>query len=215
MTTELRTFTGGVEFRAAAPEQAGAGTATGYAYKFNSLSQDLGGFVETIAPGAGAASIASDDVAGLANHDPSLILGRTSSGTMSLAEDATGALYSIDLADTTVGRDWATHLERGDVTGSSFGFYVPDGGDEWNLQPDGTVVRTLLQFSLRDVGPVTFPAYLGATAALASLANSRSIDIGRVKKAAEANALADIFEIPLSPTARRMLRLRSLSRTAV
>ena len=53
----------------------------------------------------------------LFNHERGALLGRTCSGTLRLSEDGTGLRYEIDLPDTTVGRDVAALLERGDLTG--------------------------------------------------------------------------------------------------
>lgn len=164
---EVRTHSGPVEFRAEGDRL----MARGYAAVFDSLSHDLGGFVERLAPGAFDYVLASDqDPVALANHDPNLLLGRRSAGTLRLETDSTGLSYEVDLPDTTVGRDWARLLERRDVVGSSFGFRVAPKGDRWGEDEDGRIVRTIESVShLRDVGPVTFPAYAGSEAALRSL----------------------------------------------
>lgn len=159
---ERRTWTSPVEFR----EEGDSIVARGYAYVFDSDSQDLGGFIERVAPGAGAQSIRDHDIVALANHDPNLLLGRKSAGTLSIAEDERGGAYTITLPNTSVGRDWAELLRRRDVVGSSFGFRVHE--DEWGEAEDGRLLRTLKRFAIRDVGPVTFPAYLGTEAALRS-----------------------------------------------
>lgn len=167
MTIEVRTYTGPVEFR----KEGDRLLARGYGAVFDSLSKDLGGFVERILPGAFDEVLASSqDPVALANHDANLLLGRRSAGTLRLESDDTGLAYEIDLPDTTVGRDWATLLERRDVIGSSFGFRVAPKGDRWGEDEDGRIVRTIENFShLRDVGPVTFPAYEGTDVALRSL----------------------------------------------
>ena len=64
--------------------------AVGYAYRFNRLSQNLGGFVENIAPGAGKKSSQESDIRGLFNHDPNLVLGRNRAGTLEFEEDDEG-----------------------------------------------------------------------------------------------------------------------------
>ena len=131
----------------------------GYAAVYNSLSQDLGGFVERVMPGAFDACLrSSPDVVARYNHNA--MLGRTKSGTLQLASDSKGLAYSIDLPDTTVGRDVAECIKRGDVTGSSFCFrvkaesWIDDGGDSLPIRE----IRELEE--LRDVGPVDCPAYL-------------------------------------------------------
>lgn len=128
----------------------------GHASVFNSLSEDLGGFREMIAPGA-FDDVLHDDVRALFNHDPNMILARTKSGTLRLSVDEKGLQYRFDAPDTTAGRDLMVSLERGDIDQSSFGFRVDE--DEWE-ERDGEIVRTVLKFKrLFDVSPVTIPAY--------------------------------------------------------
>lgn len=186
-TLERRTFTEQIEIRSEGKDL----VAYGYAYRFNTLSQNLGGFVESIAPGAGKKSIADDDIRGLFNHDPNLVLGRSRAGTLSMEEDGTGGTYEIRLPDTPTGRELATNLELGNITGSSFGFRTIS--DDWSETEQEFPLRTLTAFSMRDVGPVTFPAYLGADSALRSLAETRSLDPNTVLEAARNNNLAEIL----------------------
>jgi HK97 family phage prohead protease len=184
---ERRTIVEGVEFRAAD----GRLVAAGYASAFNRLSQNLGGFVEQVAPGAFTKTIQEQDVRALFNHDENALLGRLSAGTLRLAEDGTGLGYEIDLPDTTVGRDVAKLLERKDVSGSSFGFRTVE--DDWSETENGFPLRTLKAVSLRDVGPVTFPAYTDSTSALRSLAEARSLDPQAVVEAAARGELRDLL----------------------
>ena len=165
--------------------------AVGYAYRFNRLSQNLGGFVEQIAPGAGKKSSQESDIRALFNHDPNQVLGRNRAGTLTFEEDDEGGRYEIQLPDTSVGRDLAVNLEAGNVDGSSFGFRLIE--DEWDETEQGFPLRTLRQFSIRDVGPVTFPAYTDADSALRSLAEGRSLDLGDLIAAAKDNSLADMI----------------------
>ena len=139
----------------------------GHAAVFDSLSEDLGGFREKVAPGAFAASIASDDIRALFNHNPDHVLGRNGeAGTLRLAEDDKGLAIAIDTPDTQVARDLVTSIERGDISQMSFGFRTI--GDEWQMV-DGENVRTLQAVKLFDVSPVTFPAYLQTDVAARSL----------------------------------------------
>jgi HK97 family phage prohead protease len=119
MTTALierLTFNEPLEFRSAGE---GKIVAHGYGAVFNKLSQNLGGLVERVAPGAFTKTIAEADIRALFNHDPNYLLGRSAAGTLRLSEDGTGLPYEIDLPDTMAGRDVATMLERRDITGSS------------------------------------------------------------------------------------------------
>lgn len=135
----------------------------GYAAKFDSLSENLGGFREIIAPGA-FDDVLNNDVRALINHDSSLILGRTTAGTLRLSVDATGLQYEYDSPDTSYARDLLVSLERGDVDQSSFQFFVEK--DDWNEDAEGRLIRTIQKVSrLLDVAPVTFPAYPDTTVA--------------------------------------------------
>jgi len=134
----------------------GSTTITGHAAVFNQMSSDLGGFREIIAPDA-FSNVLNDDVRALVNHDPSLLLARTTSGTLNLEQTEKGLQYSFDVPDTTYGRDLIISMERGDVTQSSFAFTIED--DSWETTEDGEV-RTINKVKqLYDVSPVTYPAY--------------------------------------------------------
>ena len=133
---------------------------------FDKLSDDLGGFKERIAKGAFDRTLKDGaDVRALVDHNPSLILGRNKSGTLKLKVDSKGLRTTIDLPDTTVGRDIKTTIDRGDVDGMSFGFRTQT--DAWELQ-DGETVRTLKDVDLFDVSVVAFPAYPDTSVALRS-----------------------------------------------
>jgi len=131
----------------------------GYAARFNSWSDDLGGFVERVKPGAFKKALMVSDVRALYNHDSNqLPLGRTPK-TLRLVEDSKGLKVEIDLPDTQIARDLVTSINRGDVSQMSFGFTVAQDGDEWR-EKDGEVKRTIHEIrELFDVSPVVFPAY--------------------------------------------------------
>jgi HK97 family phage prohead protease len=150
---ETRVFLNDFEVR----ETSEGMTLTGYAARFNQPSEPLP-FVERIAPGAFKRSLrAKNDIKLLWNHDSSMVLGSTRAGTLRLFEDDMGLRVEAVLPDTTAGRDAKVLIQRGDVTGFSFGFTVPANGDSWNT--DGTE-RTLKSVRLLEVSTgVAFPAY--------------------------------------------------------
>jgi HK97 family phage prohead protease len=142
----------------------------GYAAVFDSLSEDLGGFREIIKPGAFAKSIADGaDVRALWNHDPNHVLGRTKSGTLRLAEDEHGLRIEIDPPPAQWADDLLQSVRRGDVDQMSFAFQVPAGGETWTKDDIGKI-RELREVVLRDVSPVTYPAY-AATAVVVRTAD--------------------------------------------
>lgn len=136
------------------------------------------GAVERIMPKAFNRAIKEKhDVRGQFNHDPSLLLGRVSAGTMRLSKDDIGLVYEIDPADTQVARDVVTMLKRGDVTGSSFSFAVTE--ENWRVQKDGPEIREVKDVDLFDVGPVTWPAYESTTAGLRGDRSAGGVDDAR------------------------------------
>lgn len=145
-------------------------TALGYAALFNSRA-DIGGyFMEQIAPGAFAETLKTADVRALIDHDGGRVIGRTKAGTLRLREDDAGLYAEIDLPDTSDGRDLAVQLERGDISGMSFGFRVTH--DEWDETGD-MPMRTIRAVDLIEVSAVAFPAYGDTSLAMRSLDEAR------------------------------------------
>lgn len=170
MNIERRIFTSQVELRMVGDSN----VAVGYGAVFNSLSEDLGGFREIIAPGA-FDSVMNDDVRGLINHDPNLILGRTKSGTMRISVDDVGLRYEISLPNTSYANDIRESLSRGDITQSSFAFDMVSGADSWVVGADGVPISTILKVGrLYDVSVVTYPAYPEAKAGIQRMMGFKS-----------------------------------------
>lgn len=132
-----------------------------YGAVFDQWSEVLNSwFVEIVRPGCFSESIINDDIRALKNHDPNLILGRNTAGTLLLQEDITGLRYEIDLPATTYANDLKISVERRDITQNSFSFKVLE--DRWGTKNIGGVTyeaRELIKVKLYDLGPVTFPAY--------------------------------------------------------
>jgi HK97 family phage prohead protease len=147
----------------------GSRTISGYAIRYNEPSVDLGGFTEIVAPGAVTESLKRNpSVLCLRDHDPSLLMGRTTAKTLTLTEDANGLLFLCKLPTTASANDLAESIDRGDLDGVSFGFSVPNGGDKWSNDGSGNVVRTLLKIDLAEISPCSFPAYPSTSVSIRS-----------------------------------------------
>src|SRR3546814_2738218 len=94
----------------------------GYAATYGSEAR-LGGFVETIAPGAFRSTLGGDILA-LLDHDAGKVLGRTRYGTLRLREDGRGVAFSPDLPHTKAGRDADALAARGDLGGMRAGLTI-------------------------------------------------------------------------------------------
>jgi hypothetical protein len=102
------------------------------------------------------------DVRCLFNHEPDNLLGRTAAGTLALEQDKVGLAYTCELPDTQMGRDVGTLVQRGDISGCSFGFSVTKQTTR-EEKKDGVTLytREIEEVDLFDASPVTYPAYEG------------------------------------------------------
>lgn len=142
----------------------------GYAIVFNSLSQDLGGWFEVIAPSAVDRTLkAGSNVDALVDHERSTttVLGSTDSGLLTLRKDRHGLKVDIRPPDTTAARDVITNVKAGLVRGMSFAFRLqrdPATGEAlgvtWEEDSQGRIVRTIADMTFDDVSVVLNPAYL-------------------------------------------------------
>ena len=131
----------------------------GYAALYNNET-DLGAFRESISPGA-FDDVLADDVRALINHDPSLIIGRSSAGTLQLSTDEHGLKYVVKLGEQQYAKDLYTSIKRGDITQSSFAFTIQD--QTWS--EDRSTRKVEKVGKLLDISPVTYPAYKSASVA--------------------------------------------------
>jgi HK97 family phage major capsid protein/HK97 family phage prohead protease len=97
-----------------------------------------------------------------------------------LREDEDGVYYEVPLLDTSYNRDLEPGLRAG-LYGASFRFSVvkeefdskPKRSD---YNPDGLPERTIKEARVMEFGPVTFPAYAGATAGVRSITDDMFFD---------------------------------------
>lgn len=101
---------------------------------------------------------ADTDVRALTNHDTTLVLGRTTAGTLELSVDERGLFGSIAIngADQDAVNLYE-RVRRGDVTQCSFGFDIMEQSRE--TREDGVTVWHLRRVKLYEVSVCTFPAY--------------------------------------------------------
>lgn len=129
----------------------------GYFAVFNTETELWPGAFEEIAPTAFDSSV-SGDIRALINHDTTLVIGRTTNGTLELKVDTRGlwGRVRINPKDSDAMNIHA-RVERGDVNQCSFGFYPVK--EETELLGDGSIKWTLTDVELFEVSCCTFPAY--------------------------------------------------------
>lgn len=157
--TEVRLFNDeSLEIRSS--QESEAKVISGYALKFSTRSNVLGDFIETIEPGALDGTDMSD-VRALVDHNPSLIIGRSSSGTLKLDVDEVGLRFEISLPNTQYANDLYENIRLGNISNCSFGFNIASQGATREKNPTtGLYFQRIKKISkLTDVSVVTYPAY--------------------------------------------------------
>lgn len=146
----------------------------GYFSVFNSRYELWDGAYEVVLPGAFDGET-KKDVRALINHDSTLVLGRTTAGTLELREDDYGLWGSILVNGSDQDAvNLYERVKRGDVDQCSFGFYIVDEDIEYS---DGNpTVWKIKKVRLYEVSVVTFPAYE------ATSVQARKNEIENIKK---------------------------------
>jgi HK97 family phage major capsid protein/HK97 family phage prohead protease len=167
---------------------------TGYGALFNSESVDLGGFTETIKPGAFRDSLnrdlESDPVFLLWQHDEKKPLGSTKNQTLKIWEDEKGLAFEAIPPKTSWALDAREAIKSGLISQCSFGFDIQE--DDWQ----GGDRRELRRVRLHEVSIVTFPAYT-KTSAEARKNRSKSME---QMKAQAIKHLEEIQELRGNPS---------------
>lgn len=146
-------------------EQDGKHIIVGRPIVYNSRT-NIGKFDEIIEGGA-LSKTDLKDVRFIVNHDTSkipLARSRRNNGnsTMKLTHDEQGLLVEaeLDIENNSEARALYSAVKRGDITGMSFMFSVPKGGDDWeNLGTERPTRHIRSIGSVVEVSAVTFPAY--------------------------------------------------------
>ena len=129
----------------------------GYFAVFNSVYEINDVFSESIAPGAFTETIAGDDIRALTDHNTTLVLGRTTAGTLTLKQDETGLWGRILINPKDQDAvNLYRRVQRGDVSQASIGFFIESQTHETN----GSHTHwTIDKIKLFEVSVCTFPAY--------------------------------------------------------
>lgn len=146
----------------------------GYFSIFNSRYELWDGAYEIVLPGSFDGET-KKDVRALINHDSTLVLGRTTAGTLELREDDYGLWGSILINGSDQDAvNLYERVKRGDVDQCSFGFDIVDEDIEYS---DGSpTVWKIKKVRLYEVSVVTFPAYE------ATSVQARKNEIENIKK---------------------------------
>ena len=146
----------------------------GYFSVFNSRYELWDGAYEVVLPGAFDGET-KKDVRALINHDSTLVLGRTTVGTLELREDDYGLWGSILInGNDQDAVNLYERVKRRDVDQCSFGFDIVDEDIE-NSDGNPTVWK-IKKVRLYEVSVVTFPAYE------ATSVQARKNEIENIKK---------------------------------
>lgn len=152
----------------------------GYALKFGTESEDLGGFIETIERDA-LKDTDFSDVRALFNHNADHIIARSSADTLKLEVDDIGLKFKARIPNTTYGRDLLENLRNGNVNQCSFGFRLAEKGDSFKFDEARKIYKRTLKNikEILDVSVVTYPAYKDSnvTPALRSIEKLKSEEL--------------------------------------
>lgn len=178
---EVREMYSDIELRDITP---GNNIVEGYALKFKTLSEDLGGFKETIEQIA-LENTNLSDVRALINHNQDLVVARTTSGTLKLWVDDVGLKFKAQIANTTYGQDLIENIRNGNISQCSFGFTLGENGDEYQFDTKEMIRKRTIKniTSIVDISFVTYPAYRDTIVAPAMVHESkRNVNYTREKE---------------------------------
>ena len=161
---EIRTNEGGLDLDTSEATSHTLGHITGtidcYSTRSIPMKNGFTLFREQFRPGAFAKTIQENrSMYCFFNHDKNRVLGSREAGTFEVSETSSGIEYRTALPNTTEGRDCVAYLERGEITGSSFGFISKGEAWEPGTDDEGLRTRSIQQAMLTECSPVFSPAY--------------------------------------------------------
>lgn len=137
-------------------------TLTGYAAVFDSVTRIdswEGQFDEKIVRGAFRDTIAARKPVLQFDHGRGLIGSLPIGNITRLREDKRGLYVEASLFDNWAVQPIRDAIAGGAISGMSFRFNVPEGGDTWVQGDGGIPMRTITNANVPELGPVVFPAY--------------------------------------------------------
>lgn len=180
MEKEIRQITTNVEIR----DNTGDNQThlCGYALKFDTWSQNLGGFIETLSRDC----LKDTDMSNVVytfNHDMDKPIARNNiangPGSLKLTVDDTGLFFDAIPTDTTYARDLVTNMRAGVIDKCSFAFSLDHNNkdaDTWDFSDKSCAKRTINKINgLYDVSSVTTPAYLNTDCGVRSLEEHKKL----------------------------------------
>jgi HK97 family phage prohead protease len=148
-------------------------TLVGYAAVFDqpaTIRDEFGQFEETISQGAFTRSLQTRPPVVMFEHGRHPLIGTMPLGKLRTArQDTTGLYIEVPLTDNWLIQPVRDAVRDGAVSGMSFRFTVPQGGDQWEQRSGQLDLRTIRDANVSELGPVVFPAYTPTTASIRSL----------------------------------------------
>ena len=176
----------------------------GYALKFNNqtlIGSEKYGFREIILEGA----LDGTDMKKVPlkyNHEGSyLLLASTKNNSLELTVDKIGLKFKATLINTTSNRDVYLSVKEGLLSECSFAFICdPDGGYEWDWEPEIPLRKIKKISRLFDIAIVDLPAYNDTSVNARSLESFESDKIAfeNVKEQQRKKQLSMLMKIKLS-----------------
>lgn len=152
-TRQIRTINNKFDVR----EENGEKRLEGYFAVFGDIYELWPGATESVDPHAFDGAL-TDDIRCLIDHETRLVLGRNTSGTLTLQPDVYGLHGGVLINEEDQdAMNLYARVKRHDVSQASFGFDILDEDTEY--REDGSVHWTIKKVKLYEVSIVTFPAY--------------------------------------------------------
>ena len=180
-------------------------TLEGYAAVFNApatIRDMVGEFEETIRPGAFTRSLEKRTPVLQFEHGRDPRVGAVPIGRIDdIREDGTGLYVRARLFDNPVVEPVREAIAERAISGMSFRFTVPDGGDSWSKR-EGVDTREIREADTAECGPVVFPAYDQTSVTVRSLLAQLGPDEHR---ALLRELAADLRTVAQEPTIHTLL----------